>query len=134
MTEKTYISALDCSYMTEKIYISALDCIIPSILKWCSFLPVFAHIDAEFPCYGKLINSGNNQNHATNLKAYLPGRFLSVKTIRAVAIYLLLARIKSTALIIFIKHCNPIHSLLDKVLSRPSVTDKLSFCYAKKQS
>lgn len=106
--------------MTDVMCLTALDCSILSFLKWHPFLPVFAPVDAEFACYGKQINSDNNRNQATNLEAYLPGRFLSVKTIRAVAINPLLA--DTTALMISISHCSPIHSLLDKVLSIPSVT------------
>lgn len=106
--------------MTEMTRLIAPDCIVLCFLKWSSFLPLFAPVDTEFACYGKQINSDNNRNEATNLEAYLPGRFLSVKTIRAVAINPLLA--DTTALVISVSHSSPIHSLLDKVLSRPSVT------------
>lgn len=51
----------------------------------------FAPVDAEFACYGKQINSDNNQNQASNLEVHLPGRFFSIKTVRAVAINPLLA-------------------------------------------
>lgn len=97
-----------------------------SLVSLSSFLPVF---DAVFAYCGKEINSVYNQNQATNLETYLPGRFLPL---RAVAINPLLADTVDDRYCCD-DICHPfqsIHSFLDKVLCR----NKLRFSYAIKQN